>query len=77
MFAQVLIYEDCSRGELYPVECEDRLCDVLETDTEVELDLENSYLTVPSTGQVYQLKPLGEVKTPLFKQLLSNSCISR
>eukprot|EP00210_Caulerpa_lentillifera_P007146 g6836.t1 len=61
-YARIFFRNCIATGELYPVESEQRLCEVLETDTEVELDLENSTLTVPATGQVYQLKPLGEVK---------------
>lgn len=49
-----------NRGELYPVETETRLCDELTTGMEVEVDMDNDELRVPSSGKVYRLKPLGE-----------------
>ena len=49
------------RGELYPVETEARLCEVLSTGQEVEVDMEADTLTDLSTGKTYSLKPLGDV----------------
>lgn len=49
------------RGELYPVETDERLCDALTTGTEVEVDMQNDVLTDLSTGKKYQLKSLGDV----------------
>lgn len=48
------------RGELYPVEAGTRLCDVLTTGTEVEVDMEKDMLTDLSTGKTYSLKSLGD-----------------
>jgi hypothetical protein len=63
------------RGELYPCETEVRLCDELETDEEVEVDMESDMLTVLRTGKQYPLKPIGDVsphrKHPYPKDLLS------
>lgn len=47
-------------GELYPVETDVRLCDVLQTGQEVEVDMEADTLTDLSTGKVYSIKPLGD-----------------
>ena len=49
------------RGELYPVETDERLCDALQTGNEVEVDMEKDILTDLSTGKTYSLKPLGDV----------------
>lgn len=53
------------RGELYPCETDVRLCDELETDEEVEVDMETDVLTVLCTGKQYNLKPIGDVSTSL------------
>ena len=52
------------RGELYPCETEVRLCDELETDEEVEVDMDTDVLTVLRTGKQYALKPIGDVSSP-------------
>ena len=49
------------RGELYPCETNVRLCDELETDEEVEVDMESDVLTVLRTGKQYPLTPIGDV----------------
>lgn len=49
-------------GELYPVETDERLCDVLATGGEVEVDMEADVLTDLATGKKYSLKPLGDVR---------------
>ena len=54
------------RGELYPCETDVRLCEELETDEEVEVDMESDVLTVLRTGKQYCLKPIGDVN-PLSK----------
>ena len=59
------------RGELYPCETDVRLCDELESDEEVEVDMDKDVLTVLSTGKQYPLKPIGDVSPPghLFQAL--------
>lgn len=52
-------HRPCS-GELYPVETDARLCDVLTTGQEVEVDMEADVLTDLATGKKYSLKPLGD-----------------
>ena len=49
------------RGELYPCETNVRLCDELETDEEVEVNMESDVLTVLRTGKQYPLTPIGDV----------------
>ena len=61
------------RGELYPCETDVRLCEELETDEEVEVDMESDVLTVLRTGKQYPLKPIGDVsplRCPLTPWLL-------
>jgi hypothetical protein len=43
------------------VETDERLCDVLQTGQEVEVDMVNDVLTDLATGKKYSLKPLGDV----------------
>ena len=61
-FARIFFRNCIATGELYPVECEVRLCDVLTTGNEVEIDLVANELTVASTGQTYSLRALGAAK---------------
>ncbi|MGN6387244.1 MAG: 3-isopropylmalate dehydratase [Verrucomicrobiota bacterium] len=61
-FARIFFRNCVATGELYPVECQDRLCDVLKTGEIVTVDLDKATLTVQSSGKVYSLKPLGEVR---------------
>lgn len=61
----------CS-GELYPVETDERLCDVLKTGNEVEVDMVNDVLTDISTGKKYSLKPLGDVSVAFDLLVLSD-----
>lgn len=59
-YARIFFRNCISTGELYPVETDIRLCDVLKTGTEVTVDMENNVLTDHSTGKTYQIKPIGE-----------------
>jgi hypothetical protein len=43
------------------VETDNRLCDVLKTGMEVEVDMEKDVLTELSSGRTYDLKSLGDV----------------
>lgn len=52
---------------MYPAETDIRLCDVLETGSEVEVDMEKDELTDLSSGKKYSLKPLGDVGLRLDK----------
>jgi 3-isopropylmalate/(R)-2-methylmalate dehydratase small subunit len=59
-YARIFFRNCVSTGELFPVETDERLCDVLATGTEVEVDMEADVLTDLSTGKHYSLKPLGD-----------------
>jgi 3-isopropylmalate/(R)-2-methylmalate dehydratase small subunit len=61
-FARIFFRNCVATGELYPVDCVDRLCEVLKTGDVVTVNLDQSTLKVQSTGKVYKLKSLGEAK---------------
>jgi 3-isopropylmalate/(R)-2-methylmalate dehydratase small subunit len=61
-FARIFFRNCVATGELYPVDCVDRLCEVLKTGDVVTVNLDKSTLTAKSTGKVYNLKSLGEAK---------------
>lgn len=59
-YARIFFRNCVSTGEVYPVETDVRLCDILETGQEVEVDLEKDLLTVIESGKQYPLKSIGE-----------------
>jgi 3-isopropylmalate/(R)-2-methylmalate dehydratase small subunit len=61
-FARIFFRNCVATGEVYPCESPERLCDSIKTGDVVTVDLEAATLKVESTGKVYQLKPLGDVK---------------
>jgi len=61
-FARIFFRNCVATGEVYPCECVDRLCDVLKTGDVATVDLDTATVTVQATGQVYSLKPLGDVR---------------
>jgi 3-isopropylmalate/(R)-2-methylmalate dehydratase small subunit len=61
-FARIFFRNSLATGELYPCECEERMCEALKTGDVVTLDLDQCTLRVQATGKVFQLKSLGEVK---------------
>ena len=61
-FARIFFRNCVATGELYPVEATRRLCDQIQTGTEVELDLEHNTLTIMSTGAAIPTKPLGDAQ---------------
>ena len=61
-FARIFFRNCVATGELYPCECEDRLCDILKTGDVVTVDLDAATVTHKVTGKVYRFKPLGEVR---------------
>jgi 3-isopropylmalate/(R)-2-methylmalate dehydratase small subunit len=62
-FARIFFRNSVATGELYPCEIADRLCEVLKTGDVVTVDLDKLNVTVKSTGKVYSIKPLGDVRT--------------
>eukprot|EP00803_Ostreobium_quekettii_P007928 evm.model.scf_841EXC.6 EVM.evm.TU.scf_841EXC.6 scf_841EXC:42880-46982(+) len=61
-YARIFFRNAMATGELYPIESEERLCDVFQTGTEVELDLEGNTIRNVESGETYPLKPLGEAR---------------
>jgi len=61
-FARIFFRNCVATGELYPCECEDRLCEVLKTGDVITVDLDACTATVKTTGKVHKFKALGEVR---------------
>ena len=61
-FARIFFRNAIATGELYPCDSVDRLCDILKTGDIVTVDLDQGTVTVQSTGKIYALKPLGDVR---------------
>jgi 3-isopropylmalate/(R)-2-methylmalate dehydratase small subunit len=61
-FARIFFRNCVATGELYPVECSQRLCDQLHTGDEIELDLDANTLKIVNTGRTISTKPLGEAR---------------
>ncbi len=60
-YARIFFRNSVDGGFYPPVECPERLCDLVRTGDEVEIDLTASRLTNRTTGRVHALKPLGGV----------------
>lgn len=61
-FARIFFRNCVATGELYPCECSERLCECIGTGEAVSVNLDALALTVTRTGQVFPLKPLGDVR---------------
>ena len=61
-FARIFFRNCVATGELYPCECEDRLCDILKTGDVVTVDLDAGTVTLKNSGKSYRFKSLGEVR---------------
>jgi 3-isopropylmalate/(R)-2-methylmalate dehydratase small subunit len=61
-FARIFFRNCVSTGELYPCECTERLCDVVKTGDVATVDLDACTVSIKGAGQVYKLKPLGDVR---------------
>lgn len=61
-FARIFFRNSVATGELYPCETTERLCEALKTGDVVTVDLDADTVTAKSTGRVFNLKPLGEVR---------------
>jgi len=61
-FARIFFRNCVATGELYPCECQERLCDVLNTGDVVSVDLDSLTVTVEATGKTYSINPLGDVR---------------
>ncbi len=61
-YARIFFRNCVATGELYPIECADRLCDVFRTGDLATVDIDLGTIIHHGTGVVYPLKPLGEVR---------------
>jgi 3-isopropylmalate/(R)-2-methylmalate dehydratase small subunit len=61
-YARIFFRNCMATGEIYPMECETDLTQVLETGQMVRLDLDASTLTILPDGETYQLPALGNTK---------------
>ncbi|VVM08429.1 3-isopropylmalate/(R)-2-methylmalate dehydratase small subunit [Methylacidimicrobium cyclopophantes] len=59
-YARIFFRNSVSTGVLFPYECVDRLCDRIRTGEQVEVNLEEEFLS--AGGVRYRLKPLGEAR---------------
>ena len=59
-YARIFFRNCVATGELYPVEAESRLCDLIKTGDNVTVDMEHDILIHNSSGKQYSLKPIGE-----------------
>lgn len=60
-FARIFFRNSVNGGYLIPVECEGRLCEEVRTGDDVELDTTAKVLKNHTTGDVWSLRPLGEL----------------
>jgi 3-isopropylmalate/(R)-2-methylmalate dehydratase small subunit len=60
-YARIFYRNAVNGGYLIPFECGERLCERVCTGDEVAIDVAASRLTNRTTGEVWELKPLGEV----------------
>jgi 3-isopropylmalate/(R)-2-methylmalate dehydratase small subunit len=61
-FARIFFRNSVATGELYPCELTKRLCQAVKTGDVVRVDLDAQTVTVKNTGEVYNFKPLGDVR---------------
>jgi 3-isopropylmalate/(R)-2-methylmalate dehydratase small subunit len=61
-FARIFFRNCVATGELYPIECDQRLCEQLKTGDEVELDLDANTLKLVKASRTVATKPLGEAR---------------
>ena len=60
-YARIFFRNAVATGELFPLESEERLCDVARTGDTVEVDLASSTFTCSGRDGVFALRPLGDV----------------
>src|ERR1043165_9753708 len=60
-YARIFFRNAVNGGYLIPFECTKRLCEEVCTGDELEIDVEKSTLTNKTTGDKWELSPLGEV----------------
>ncbi len=61
-FARIFFRNCVATGELYPVDATQRICEVIRTGDEVELDLDANTLKLTATNRIFSTKPLGDAR---------------
>ena len=61
-FARIFFRNCVATGELYPIETTTRLCDIVHTGDEIEIDLDANTLRLVATGTIIATKPLGDAR---------------
>ena len=61
-FARIFFRNCVATGEIYPVECTERLCDIFKTGDKATVDIDACTITHLNSGKVYSLNSLGEVR---------------
>jgi 3-isopropylmalate/(R)-2-methylmalate dehydratase small subunit len=61
-FARIFFRNSVATGELYPVDATVRICEIIQTGDEVELDLDANTLKILKSSKVVATKPLGEAR---------------
>ncbi|MCC7377315.1 MAG: 3-isopropylmalate dehydratase [Verrucomicrobiales bacterium] len=61
-FARIFFRNCIATGELYPVECVERLCDVFKTGDVATVDIDTNTIRHHGTGKTYALRAMGEVR---------------
>lgn len=59
-YARIFFRNCVATGELYPVESDSRICEVIKTGDEVTVDMEHDLLIHHPSGEQFSLKPIGE-----------------
>ncbi|CAH9077777.1 unnamed protein product [Cuscuta europaea] len=59
-YARIFFRNSVSTGEIYPVECDVRICEECKTGDVITLELGESRLINHTSGKEYKLKPIGD-----------------
>ncbi len=61
-FARIFFRNCIATGEIYPVECVERLCEAFQTGDVATVDIDGNTVRHHGSGKVFALRPLGEVR---------------
>jgi len=61
-FARIFFRNCVATGELYPVDATRRICEIVKTGDDVELDLDANTLKLVAAGETISTKPLGDAR---------------
>jgi len=60
-YARIFFRNSVNGGYLIPYESKERLCETIKTNDELEVDISKNSLKNITSGEVYELKPLGDI----------------